>query len=142
MRMRGKKPIFSYRDTYDMGHTLSPIICEGLKKFKATVEKSNVAGVPGLLIQDLGFELGGDYDFEYVRSVWMDYLDKMIYAFDYNEEPTLEDFNVTYTWEDNCGIRCSNPEGMKLYKEAEGEWIKRVEEGRALFAKYFGSLWW
>lgn len=140
MRMRGKKPIFSYRDTYDMGRTLSPIICEGLKKFKATVEKSNVAGVPGLLIQDLGFELGGDYDFEYTRSVWMDYLDKMIYAFDYNEEPTLEDFGVDYSWDDS-GIRCNNPEGSKQYDLAYEQWYGRKIEGLGLFAKYFDSLW-
>jgi hypothetical protein len=33
MRMKGKKPIFSYKDTWSLDMVLSPIIAEGLKKF-------------------------------------------------------------------------------------------------------------
>lgn len=145
MRMRGKKVIFNYKDTFDLHRTLSPVIYEGLKKFRDVVVKSKqkggLAGIPGALLLEKGIELGSDYDFDKVFAEWVSCLDKMIYAFNIEEEPELEDFDVDFSWTED-GIHCQNPAGYVLYNKAEKEWVEKKEEGQMLFAKYFDSLWW
>ena len=44
MRMKGKKVIYSYEDTFSMFDTLRPVIYEGVKKFRDTLKSRNEAG--------------------------------------------------------------------------------------------------
>jgi len=141
MRFKGRKPIFSYKDTWSLDSVLNPIIAAGLKRFKEVVEtRDGECGYPSPL------EIEGQND-GFVR--WLAILDKMIYAFD-AKEPELGD-NVlrmdstpgepgdTYT---RAEIVVVKPTEYDEYTAAfELHW-KRVKEGHTLFAEYYNSLWW
>lgn len=142
MRMRGKKPIFNYKDTWSMDNTLQPIILEGLKKFKSVLEdrcSNNLSGC--------GYPVSLNSTEE-----WFEILDKMIYAFDDKAEPDLDDYGINYEFSprkkgEDGRVRSSmkrlhTEEQDKAYRDARDEWNRKVKEGRQLFAKYFDNLWW
>ena len=147
MRMRGKKPIFSRKDTWDLGHTLSPIIAAGLKKFKEVVrEPDTCAGCPFDFVPNRV-----DVSDEELREgivKWHEVLDKMIYAFDRKEpeipDGVFSDESVPIEGSDLTGVRVhiDNQELYDEYKRDMEEWDRKVKEGRGLFSQHYSSLWW
>lgn len=144
MRMRGKKPIFGYNDTYNLDSTLAPIIAEGLKKFKEVLIDHPFAGYPSAMemekdftLEDVGVSeqaINLEKDNAYFQ-LWLNLLDEMIFAFD-SEEPEMPD-----------GVF---GEGFKVIDEAKYEahdkevraYYARIKQGREYFAKYYDALWW
>ena len=171
MRMKGKKPIFNYDDTYSLDSTLSPIIAEGLKKFKEVImNDDNPAGypldivdeeiedklsqhtAPGLIVDDEhGVARDPDYDKmadEYFVK-WIEVIDKMIYAFE-NNEPEIPDgiFGDSLFGEpDENGNRewqfiILDQELYDKHRAEEDQHWKDVQEGLDLFSKHYRALWW
>ncbi len=97
----------SYRDTFNLDCTLSPIICSALKKFKEVLIEKACKGIPSIVTQDLidqgivsytdedSYQLSEE-DFDKVYHYYLDYIDQMIYAFDESEEPCKNDYDFSY----------------------------------------------
>lgn len=144
MRKSKGKWVASRRDVWDLDCTLSPIILAGLVKFKETIVNSEYSGVPSSFVK------GQDVTDEEVKE-WYDTIDKMIYAFDKNNIPDIQDFKFNIEMEygetkDNGStqiiLKCDNEEEKQRYCKALEEHHKKCEEGRMLFAKYYENLWY
>ncbi len=156
MHMKGKKPIFNYKDTFSLDNTLSPIICEGLKKFKEVLSERDSEGkcygTPWSCYEAVGAK--PDYwdeeqDNEAVE-LWFSILDKMIYAFE-DASPEIDDYdfridmNKTEDYsEDNrrYTMEVVNQEEYDRYKNDLMLHEEKVREGLELFSKYYKDLWW
>jgi len=145
MRMKGKKPIFGYRDTFDLNSTLTPIIHAGLVKFREVITSSDhefARGVPGMVLSvhfpeyDSNGELP-DGSFE----KWIEIIDKMIFAFDESRVPDISEYNLLYECFDD-DIDEGNEDRHKKYDSDMREWRIKVLEGRQLFTEYLDCLWW
>lgn len=152
MRYHHGKWVASYRDTWSLDQTLSPIICAGLKRFHDVLEQKNregkCLGIPNEYMKDES-KWVTDSDVQ----DWLDDIKKMMYAFE-NKEPdiSLYDFNlefvpipggvakegvsVPYT------IECDNLEEKARYYADCDEHERLVQEGLNLFSKMYSSLWW
>lgn len=142
----------SYKDTYSLDHTLSPIIYAGLKRFHDVLEQKNREG--GCLGVPSEYCANPDVDVtdQEVQN-WLDDIKKMMYAFE-NKEPDigLYDFNlemvpvpggvakegmsIPYT------IECDNLEEKARYYADCEEHERLVQEGLNLFSLRYSSLWW
>lgn len=144
MRMRGKKPIFNYKDTWNMDETLRVVIYEGLKKFKEVVTTSETKSVPApFVIVDKTDSWDEDFDIQFEK--WIDEIDKMLYAFG-ADEPDPSDYD--FKWERKFGvheglvIKPTDEDEYERYKEDVDIHNEKVKEGLESFAKYFQNLWW
>lgn len=143
MRKSKGKWVASRRDVWDLDCTLSPIILAGLVKFKETIVNSEYSGVPSSFVE------GTDVTDEDVKE-WHCVIDKMIYAFDNNNIPDIQDFKfkieMEYGEKRGCStqifLKCDNEEEKERYYRALKEHHKNCEEGRMLFAKYYENLWY
>ncbi len=152
MRMRGKKPLFSYKDTWSLEMTLSPIICEGLKKFLEVISsEDNCAGCPNTIFIENNLDPESKEDFDKALEIWYDELQKMIFAFDPNNEPKIEDYDFDYLHrnrkesEDGTvrySLESTNKDEEERYNNALKEYAQKCEEGRMSFCKFYDSLWW
>jgi len=142
----------SYRDTWSLDHTLSPIIYAGLKKFHDVLEQKNregkCLGVPNEYCSDCET---GPTDQE-VQD-WLDDIKKMMYAFE-NKEPDMraydfslemvpvpggvakEGMSIPYT------IENTNQAETDRYRADCKSHELRVQEGLDLFSLRFKNLWW
>ncbi len=142
----------SYRDTFSLDTTLSPIIYAGLKRFHDVLEQKNregkCLGIPNEYMKNES-EWVTDSD---VQN-WLDDIKKMMYAFE-NKGPDMslydfslemvpvegevarEGFSVPYT------IECGNLEEKSRYYADCDEHERLVREGLNLFSKMYSSLWW
>ena len=159
MRIHKGKPKFSYKDTWHMGGVLSPLICEGLKKYKE-VAKVKAEGISGSFIEDMVdsglVKRNEDYtfskeDWDVLDSKWWYVVDKMIYAFDLKSEPNIMEYNFSHIFEESeeqgsIGIsgsfKCTNEDESERYTNDMKAWNERCDKGRDYFAKYYNSLWW
>lgn len=137
------KWVASRRDVWDLDYTLSPIILAGLVKFKETIIKSKYSGVPSLFVK------GEDVTDEEVKE-WHNTVDKMIYAFDKDNMPDIQDYNFKINLEHGekakgytqIFLNCDNEEEKQRYYKDLEDHQKKCEEGRMLFAKYYENLWY
>ena len=117
-------------DVWSLDCTLAQILVPSLKLFK-----ERQIGVPGNLLEpdrqfsdqhelDLGLSASeiDDLNFKRAKEKWDEILDKMIWSFEQAQD-CYYDLNEDYT------VR-----GSIAYQE-------RLEEGFALFGKYFRNLW-
>ena len=137
--MKGKKPIFSYKDTWDLTVVLNPIIAEGLIKFRDTLEHSEKNFIPCNLTPNApkgweGVHVYDEGDID-LKQEWLDTLDKMIYAFK-NEEPEYEGDFIPMT------LTPTDESLWEKYLEDMNRHSERVKEGLHLFAKHYHDLWW
>lgn len=152
MRYSKGKWIASYRDTYSLDHTLSPIIYAGLSKFHEVLEKRNKEG--GCLGVPIDYCANPDVDVtdQEVQN-WLDDIKKMMYAFE-NKEPDIGDYNFSLSMvpvpggiaKDGCSvpytIECDNEEEKaRYYADMDAHEGKR-QEGLYLFTNKYKSLWW
>lgn len=157
MRMKGKKVYFSYRDTFSLDSTLSPVILSALKRFKEVItspEHSDWRGVPGAVISDMFPDLVGHPSDEQMKQAdarWLEIIDTMIYAFDHKNEPDLKDYqfkfhhHVLERFEDGgsrINIGHDNEEEYQRYKADQKEYEEKVVEGHNLFGQFYQCLWW
>lgn len=162
MYFKKGKIIFGQRDTFSLHSTLSQVILAGMLKFKETINKDNGQrkGIPvditiymrdqGLIIQDQNWGLS-DEDYLKCEEYYDNVIDKIIYAFDENNEPDIDDYDFSYnriTGEpDENGLRpfeldCTNDEEKERYSSDMKMYGERCAEGRELFSKYYNTLWW
>lgn len=143
MRMRGKKPLFGYKDTWNLDATLNTVIAAGLIKFKEVIQSDNCAGCPGVFVED-------ESDAAHNKGMkdWYATLDKMIYAFSADEPEIPDDLFVMHSKPceeegySEVNIEITDELAHKRYREEEADHWKKVQEGRILFAKHYDSLWW
>ncbi len=137
------KWVASRKDVWDLDCTLSPIILAGIVKFKETIIKSKYSGVPSLFVK------GEDVTDEEVKE-WHNTIDKMIYAFDKDNMPYIQDYNFKINLEHGekangstqIFLNCDNEEEKQRYYKDLEDHQKKCEEGRMLFAKYYENLWY
>lgn len=142
----------SYKDTFSLDTTLSPIIYAGLSKFHDVLEQKNregkCLGIPNEYMKN-----EADWVTDSDVQDWLDDIKKMMYAFE-NKEPDMKDYNfslemvpvegevakagfsVPYT------IECNNLEEKARYYADCDEHESKVQEGLNLFSTKFKSLWW
>ena len=152
MRKSKGKWVASYRDTFSLDTTLSPIIYAGLSRFHDVLEQKNreggCLGIPNEYMKNES-EWVTDSD---VQN-WLDDIKKMMYAFE-NKEPDIraydfklsmvpvpggvaeEGMSIPYT------IECDNLEEKARYYADCDEHERLVQEGLDLFGQKFKSLWW
>jgi hypothetical protein len=143
MRKSKGKWVASRRDVWDLDYTLSPIIFAGLTKFKETSIKSKYSGVPSLFVK------GEDVTDEDIKE-WHNTIDSMIYAFDKDNIPNIQDYNFKINLEHGekangftqIFLNCDNEEEKQRYYKDLEDHQKKCEEGRMLFAKYYENLWY
>ena len=137
------KWVASRKDVWDLDCTLSPIILAGIVKFKETIIKSKYSGVPSLFVK------GQDVTDEEVKE-WHNTIDSMIYAFDKDNMPHIQDYNFKINLEHGekangstqIFLNCDNEEEKQRYYKDLEDHQKKCEEGRMLFAKYYENLWY
>ena len=147
MRYSGRKGWqASYKDTFSLDYTLSPIILAVLKKFREQSHK-DMFGYPSRLITD--FSLPEDSDLAPI--IWEGLIDHMIYAFDMDNEPKADSYGYTVDLirgeklDNGCtsvSFKVSSEEAKEAYYAAEKEYEDLCRKGRELFAKYYHNLWW
>lgn len=143
MRKSKGKWVASRKDVWDLDCTLSPIILAGIVKFKETIIKSKYSGVPSLFVK------GEDVTDEEVKE-WHNTIDSMIYAFDKDNMPDIQDYNFKINLEHGeksngstqIFLNCDNEEEKQRYYKDLEDHQKKCEEGRMLFAKYYENLWY
>ena len=118
-------------DTWNMDHTLAPIILPMLKQLKETKHGAPwvaVADVPKELRptkkQLMDYEKDGTTDLKFFKR-WDWVLDEMIWAF---EQKCRDD------WMSDYDYNKWDSEGAKAHQE-------RISNGFRLFGKYYESLW-
>lgn len=137
MRMKGKKPIFSYKDTWSLDQVLGPLIAEGVKKFRGVIKDRDYGGYPATL--------NGPEE-------WDDILGKIIFAFE-NKEPDISNYNFSFDFipcddepDKELGkaytLRCTNDEERDRYDKDMKDHYEKVQEGLDLFSKMYHNLWW
>lgn len=142
----------SYKDTFSLDMTLSPIIYAGLSKFHSVLEQKNREG--GCIGVPSEYCANPDVDVtdQEVQN-WLDDINKMMYAFE-NKEPdmSLYDFSLEMVpvpggvAKDGMSapytIECDNLEEKARYYADCDEHERLVQEGLDLFAKLYRNLWW
>ncbi len=142
----------SYKDTFSLDTTLSPIIYAGLSKFHDVLEQKNregkCLGVPSEYMKNES-KWVTDSDVQ----DWLDDIKKMMYAFE-NKEPdiSLYDFNLEFVpvpggvAREGCSvpytIECDNLEEKARYHADCDEHERLVQEGLELTFRKWQSLWW
>lgn len=152
MRMVKGRWQASYKDTFSLDMTLSPIIYAGLSKFHDVLEQKNREG--GCLGVPSEYCANPDVDVtDQEVQDWLDDIKKMMYAFE-NKEPdiSLYNFNLEFVpvpggvARENCSIpytiECDNlEEKARYYADCDGH-ERLVQEGLNLFSLRYRSLWW
>ena len=159
MRIHKGKPKFSYKDTWSMDSVLSPLICEGLKKYKE-VAQVKAQSISGVFIEDMVdsgiVTRNEDYTFskehwQVLDDLWWQTVDEMIYAFDLKSEPDIMEYNFSYVFEESeeqdslvvsGTFKCTNEAESESYTNDIKAWNERCDKGRNYFAKYYNGLWW
>lgn len=152
MRYTKGKWTASYRDTFSLDHTLSPIIYAGLSKFHSVLEQKNregkCLGIPSEYCANPDVDVT---DIE-VQN-WLDDIKKMMYAFE-NKEPDMSFYDFSLDMgpvpggvaRDGCSvlytIKCDNLEEKARYYADCDEHERLVQEGLDLLALRWKSLWW
>lgn len=152
-RLKGKKPIFSVKSTWNLENTLNPIIAAGLRKFYDVKHspKGEWFGVPGKAIYSYqianGLDVKMDTSEELLSEVskyWDEILLKMIYAFE-DKEPEIMSYNfdwdVSFDPEFTMTLTGDPKEKDRYDKDCEIH-REKVLEGRKLFVEYYDCLWW
>jgi len=157
--MRGKKPIFGFKDSVDLCDVLASVIGEGVARFRKDLldqadQRNALVGIPMQVYVDL---YGGDaYQMsiseeheEHAFKEWIAILDKITYAF-LDEGPEYEgDFD--WSSPTTPPTKGAAKRFMSLVPTDQAAWdeyckrsdlhSKKCREGRELFAKYVDDMW-
>lgn len=151
MRMKGKKVIASYKDTWDIDSALRPFIAAALRKFlevKANPKHSDYIGPPGLLFDYSDPESITKETLEEKDKIWTEMIKKMLWAFE-TEEPFIMDydFNIEFNMDkDNelsvAKTTITNKEEHQRYEDDLKLYHEKRQEGYDLFGKYLYYIGW
>ena len=164
MRYTKSRWVASFKDTFSLDHSLSPIIGAGLVRFKEEITKEGKyrKGLPCTWISDKvedgTFTYEGDErncqlsedDWEKCHLLWLDMLDEVIYAFTV-PEPDIMKYDFSFDREtgepDENGcipvtLDCTNEEEHERYNKDMKDHTERCQKGYELFGKWFSTFWW
>ena len=144
--------IFTTDDVISLDYTLSPIILAGLKKFKEELLKDSFGSFPSDMLERIGAENPIDPTIEEHAAawdMWLEVLDKMIYAFDPSEEPNMDDYGFSFEYGSiptregfsRMNIDVTDKSEYDRFRIDEEDWERKCKEGRMLLAEFFDSLW-
>ncbi len=152
MKYTKGKWVASYRDTWSLDTTLSPIIYAGLSKFHSVLEQKNreggCLGVPNEYMKS-----ETDWVTDSDVQDWLDDIKKMMYAFE-NKEPDIRDYdfhmNMVPVEGGVARVGCSIPYAIESTNQTETDRYHadckihrgKVQEGLKLTFEKWGSLWW
>ena len=140
--MRYTKGVFKFskRELWNLDNTLGKIISDGLEQFKTQ----------GLHSYPMDFSISDDSSVgdqvDKATADWLACIDKMIYAFK-TDTPDMPDNCIRLEGVDKldcAGVfksRIVDQEAYDNYQTAVKDHKIKVEQGLALFAKYFNHLW-
>ena len=114
-----KETGISRDETWDLKTNIAVFLVPRLKLFKE--QQMSIGGYPGC------FEN---------KEEWYAVLDKMIFAF---ETEFKDEFEIP---EEYCIKYMNDKYDSEGRKMAEDAYWNDIQEGRNLFAEYFGCLWW
>ena len=129
---------YSKKELWSLDHTITDFVLPRLKAFRHgesnDVTEGGPAGVP--MLDGYDADKLGDAESDAMYQDWLDILDKMIQAFEYHQLG-MRDVDG---W-DNVSIWSAEEEHWTTYREEEDRREKVIEEGLALFGKYYQALW-
>lgn len=150
----------SFKDTFSLEHSLSPIIGAGLVRFKEEITKEGDyrKGLPLTWMQekvDEGlFSYEGDErncqlsedDWEECHELYLEMLDECIYAFTV-DEPDIGKYDFTFHRGFGDGLthlplNCTNQEEYERYSKDTKDHQEKCQKGYELFGKWFSTMWW
>jgi len=127
---------YSKQELWSLDHTITDFVLPRLKAFRHgesnNVTEGGPAGCP--MLDGYDAEKMGDAESDAMYKEWLDILDKMIQAFEYHK------LGMTDV-ETNSSLWIEGGDEYKEYREEEERREKIVEEGLALFGKYYQALW-
>jgi len=144
--------IFKYKDVISLDETLSPIILAGLRKFKEELIESKYGSFPSGMFDLVGVEEMKEPTLDQEEDawqMWLEVLDRMVYAFDPTEEPSLDDYGFEFEWQSSptengntlVSIDVTDKEEYDRYRTDQDDWMDKCREGRMLLAEFYDSLW-
>lgn len=145
-RSKGKYH-WNRKATYSVDWSLTPLIHSYLVKLKESLESAKTKGVPMYYMESQakiqGLENGYDENVSWdeANNLRMKDLNELIWAFDKNSEPQIEDYDFTYNFCNN-GVKCSNEEERDRYHKDQTEWWERKQEALKLFGEIYQTLDW
>lgn len=153
MRLKGKLPIFNYKDTWSLDSTLSPIICEGLKKFLEVVTSEDTcAGCPHIIFNENNLNSESEEDFDKALEIWHNELRKMIFAFDEDaEKPDIGGYDFEIRFVDlgktekgftRTRTEIDSQDEYDRYNKDIEDYEEKRREGLELTFKRWNNLWW
>ena len=127
---------YSKKELWSLDHTITDFVLPRLKAFRHgesnNVTEGGPAGCP--MLDGYDADKMGDVESDAMYQEWLDILDKMIQAFEYHKLG-MRDVEIS------SGIWLEKNEEYKKYREEEKRREKVIEEGLALFGKYYQALW-
>lgn len=159
MRLRGKKAIFNYDDTFSLDSVLSPIIGAGLIKFLEVLKtqradpSDSFFGIPSGYVEQVDDEdeTDSNYDVRFNEGTdkWFCVLESMIYAFTAEEpelgagvlemiSPSVPDDRGLYPVE----IVIHDQTAYDKHEREREEHERKVKDGLNLFSEHYNNLWW
>lgn len=129
MRKSKGQWVASYRDTYSLDTTLSPIIYAGLSKFHDVLEQKNregkCLGIPNEYMKN-----EADWVTDSDVQDWLDDIKKMMYAFE-NKEPDISLYGFKLRLEQEADAResiCSSAEALHAVGAVDDEFLADIGE--------------
>ena len=127
---------YSKRELWSLDHTITDFVLPRLKAFRHgesnSITEGGPAGCP--LVDGYDADKMGDEESDAMYQEWLDILDKMILAFEYHQLGMRDVKTISSMWQEGN-------EEYKKYREEECRREKVIEEGLALFGKYYQALW-
>ena len=127
---------YSKRELWSLDHTITDFVLPRLKAFRHgesnSITEGGPAGCP--LLDGYDADKMGDEESDAMYQEWLDILDKMILAFEYHQLGMRD-------VETNSSLWVQGGDEYKEYREEEIRREKVIEEGLALFGKYYQALW-
>ena len=127
---------YSKRELWSLDHTITDFVLPRLKAFRHgesnSITEGGPAGCP--LLDGYDADKMGDEESDAMYQEWLDILDKMILAFEYHQLGMRDVKTNSSMWQEGN-------EEYKKYREEEDRREKVIEEGLALFGKYYQALW-
>ena len=127
---------YSKKELWSLDHTITDFVLPRLKAFRHgesnDVTEGGPAGVP--MLDGYDADKMGDEESDAMYQEWLDILDKIIQAFEYHKLGMRD-------VETNSSLWVQGGDEYKEYREEELRREKIIEEGLALFGKYYQALW-
>lgn len=164
MRMRGKKPIISYKDTWNLDQSVFiPVIVEALKKYRSI--ESDFKGTPATFLKRTkrpGCAFNDNTpefkercldnepdDLGYIdHERWNKTIDFIIESLEAKEPEYEGEIDMTFDEADpetglsKVNLKVSDEELWDKYKKETERWERNRRRAVELFAVYFFDFWW